>query len=84
MLTIQGMNGLGGWWDDVSSVFKKVSSAAAPVVDAQIDSVKQQIRAEAGIGAKQAVMPYVVGSLAVGSIALVLSITALVSSHKKS
>lgn len=85
MLTIQGLNGSGlaGWWDSVTDVFKKVGSAAAPVVDAQIDQVKQQIRDEAGIGAKQAVMPYIVGSMAVGGLAFVLSIVALSKSTKK-
>jgi len=84
MLTIQGVNGnLGGWWDSVSSVFSKVSSAAAPVVNAQIDSVKQQIRDEAGIGAKQAVAPYVYASIGASVIAIAISVTALMSSRKK-
>lgn len=84
MLTIQGLNGdLGGWWDSVSSVFSKVSSAAAPIVNAQVDSVKQQIRDEAGIGAKAAVAPYVIGSLGVSAVAITLSIIALTRSGKK-
>ncbi len=74
--------GMSGWTDDVVDFFKKAYNVSEPIVDAQLQKVKEQIRFEAGEGAKAAVAPYVYASLGASAVAIVLSLAALKRSRR--
>lgn len=69
--------GMNGWTDDVVSFFKKAYNVSEPLVDAQLQKVMERVRAEAGIGAQQAVAPYLYATMGVAALSLVLSLAAL-------
>lgn len=68
---------MSGWTDDVVDFFKKAYNVSEPLVDAQLQKVMERVRAEAGVGAQQAVAPYIYASLGVSALAIVLSLGAI-------
>lgn len=69
---------LGGLQDDLLSLIK--GSSVGTQLDSLVANIQRQIRQEAGEGAKQAVMPYVIASMAVGGLGALFGIIALVKS----